>query len=128
MTLVCKCLQIQSVSSLLCPGRAPATLWGLFRGLNMDVFDSEKDLVPLIISEQQNALVAFGIRGGGVGKCLFLDSSCTARKRHWRGMADQFIPSPRKAPTEGKPGCGTSGVPLVDAEAINTPHSLARSK
>lgn len=43
-------------------------------------------------------------------------------------MADQFIPNPREAPTEGKSHRGSNGVPLVDAEVINTPHSLARSE
>lgn len=65
---------------------------------------------------------------GGAGKHVFLDSLWGARKKHWRGMADQLIPNPRKAPAEGKSYCGTSGVPLFDAEVINTPHSLARRK
>ena len=41
-------------------------------------------------------------------------------------MADQLIPNPRKAPTEGKPYVEL--VALVDVEVMNAPHSLARDK
>lgn len=72
--------------------------------LNMTAFASEKGLVLFFISEQQNAYITSGcsLSREEVEEWVFLDSFQGARKRHWRGMADQLVPNPCKAPTERK--------------------------